>query len=327
MRAAVVHTPGQPPDERPHPDPVPGEGHTLIRVTAAPIVPLDLLCASGTSYFGRPAVPYVPGVQGVGVVAQSAVHDPGTRVWFATSAGMAPGDGSLAQLCAVPDAEVVALADAVPDAVVASLGLSAIAAWMALSWRARLQPGESVVVLGAGGAVGQAGVGAARLLGASRIVGVCRTEEAAHRARRAGADDVVLLGSDADELTTRLADATQNAVDVVLDPVFGVAATAASRVLAPGGRLVNLGGASGDVAEFSSAVLRSRSAQILGYTNNALTTAQRAEALRAVLDGARSGALAVEHETVPLAEVADGWHRTADGNHRRAVVVIEPRTP
>ena len=56
----------------------------LVRVTAAPIVPLDLLAASGTSYFGRPATPYVPGVQGVGVVERSATHEPGTRVWFAT---------------------------------------------------------------------------------------------------------------------------------------------------------------------------------------------------------------------------------------------------
>ena len=322
MRAAVLHTPGEPPTDGTHPDPVPGEGRTLIEVTAAPIVPLDLLCASGTSYFGRPAVPYVPGVQGVGVVAQSAVHAPDTRVWFATSAGMAPGDGSLAQLCAVPDSEVVALHDDVPDAVVASRGLSAIAAWMALTWRARLQPGETVVVLGAGGAVGQAGVGAARLLGASRIVGVCRSETAAQRARRAGADDVVLLGDDVDVLTARLADATEPGVDVVLDPVFGASATAASRVLAPGGRLVNLGGASGDAAEFSSAVLRSRSVDILGYTNNSLTADQRADALGAVLAGARAGALAVEHEVVPLADVADAWRSTADGNHRRLVVGV-----
>src|SRR5256885_10473503 len=50
------------------------------------LVPLDLLCASGTSYFGPPAVPYVPGVQGVGVVERSGTVAPGTRVWFATSA-------------------------------------------------------------------------------------------------------------------------------------------------------------------------------------------------------------------------------------------------
>lgn len=50
--------------------------------------PLDLLCAGGTSYFGTPATPYVPGVQGVGTVGD------GTLVWFPTAAGMAPGDGA-----------------------------------------------------------------------------------------------------------------------------------------------------------------------------------------------------------------------------------------
>ena len=58
-----------------------GAGESVVRVTAAPVVPLDLLCASGTPYSGRPAVPYVPGVQGVGVVEFSAVLEPGPRVW------------------------------------------------------------------------------------------------------------------------------------------------------------------------------------------------------------------------------------------------------
>jgi NADPH:quinone reductase-like Zn-dependent oxidoreductase len=285
-----------------------------VAVTAAPIVPLDLLCASGSSYFGRPATPYVPGVQGVGVVERSDVLSPGTRVWFASSAGMAPGDGSLAERCAVPDADVVPIGPDVPDGALAALGLSGIAAWMALTWRGRLQPGERVLVLGAGGAVGQAAVGAAKLLGAGRVVAVCRSEEAQGRARRAGADEVVPLSGDVDSLAARFADASGGAVDVVIDPVFGTAATAASRVLAEGGRLVNLGGASGDVAEFSSAVLRSRSAEVLGYTNNALTGEQRRAAVTAVAEHAAAGRLAVAHEVVPLAEVADAWRRQGSGD-------------
>ncbi len=248
MRAAVLHTLGQPPVFTDHPDPDPAAGQSLVRVTAAPLVPLDLLCASGTSYFGPPAVPYVPGVQGVGVVERSGAIAPGSRVWFATSAGMTPGDGSLAELCAVADDDVVPLETDVPDALVAALGLSAVAAWMALSWRGRLQPGERVLVLGGGGAVGQAGIGAARVLGAQHVVAVARSKEAQQGAGAAGADVVVPMVEDVDELTARLAEATGGAVDVVLDPVFGIAATAASRVLGAGGRLVNLGGASGDEA-------------------------------------------------------------------------------
>lgn len=322
MRAAVLHTLGQPPSYTDHPVPVVGPGQSLVRVTAAPLVPLDLLCASGTSYFGEPVVPYVPGVQGVGVVERSERVAPGSRVWFATSAGMAPGDGSLAELCAVADDDLVPLDTDVPDPLVAALGLSAVAAWMALSWRGGLQPGERVLVLGGGGAVGQVGIGAARALGAQRVVAVARSEQAQQRARAAGADVVVPMLDDVDELTARLAQATGGQVDVVLDPVFGTAATAASRVLAEGGRLVNLGGASGDEARFSSSVLRSRSASVLGYTNNALTPAQRRDALAAVLHHAAAGRITMAYDSRPLEAVDEGWRRQAEGGTSSRLVLL-----
>lgn len=314
MFAAVLHAHGEPPTYGQHPDPSTTPGRTLVRVTAAPVVPLDLLCASGASYFGSPTLPYVPGVQGVGIVERSEVLPTGTRVWFATNAGMAPGDGSLAERCAVPDADLVPLVSSVPDATVAALGLSAVAAWMALTWRARLQPTEHVLVLGAGGAVGQAAIGAALALGAGRVTAVCRSEAAQDRARRAGAHDVVPLRADVDELTALLREVTGGSVDVVIDPVFGAAATAASRILAPGGRLVNIGGASGDEATFSSAVLRGRGAEILGYTNNSLTAERRRDALEAVLMHAASGRLAVTYEAQPLHSVAEAWRRQATGD-------------
>lgn len=313
MRAAVVTEPGRAPSWAEHPDPVASAGQAVVRVSAAPVVPLDLLAASGTSYFGRPAVPYVPGVQGVGVVERSATLASGTRVWFATSAGMAPGDGSLAEFCAVPEADLVPVGDDLPDAHLAALGLSAVAAWMVLTGPGRLARGETALVLGAGGAVGQAAVGAARVLGAGRVVAVCRSAEAQRRARELGADAVVPLEGDVDSLTARFQDACNGRADVVVDPVFGIAATAASRVLAERGRLVNLGGASGDVAEFSSAVLRSRSAAVLGYTNNALTPDERAAALTAVAGHAAGGRIAVAHEVLALEAVTDAWRRQAAG--------------
>ena len=314
MRAAVLHTHGEPPSYGEHPEPVAADGRSIVRVTAAPVVPLDLLCASGTSYFGRPQLPYVPGVQGVGVVEQSEAVAPGTRVFFATSAGMAAGDGSFAERCAVPDADLVVLDTPVADAHVAALGLSAVAAWMALTWRAQLQPGESVLVIGGGGAVGQVAIGAARVLGAARVIAVCRSDAARDRALAAGADEVVASGADVDDLTTRLTGATGGSVDVVIDPVFGVPATAASRVLNAHGRLVNLGSSSGDDgATFSSSVVRSRTASILGYTNNALTPEQRRDALTAVLHLTSAGHISVAHETIALPDVTTAWKRQSAG--------------
>jgi NADPH:quinone reductase-like Zn-dependent oxidoreductase len=310
MHAAVLHTPGRAPRYDERPDPVFTPGSSLVRVTDAPIVPLDLLCASGTSYFGVPQTPYVPGGQGVGVVQESAVFSPGSRVWVFSPAGMVPGDGTLAELCLVRDVDVVPLESDVPSELAAALGLSGVAAWMALSWRAGLQTGERVLVLGGGGGVGQAGIGAAKVLGASTVVAVARSSSV-ERARAAGADLVVPLGDDVHALATVLVEA--GPFDVVLDPVWGLAATAASRALAPGGRLVNLGGGSGDEATLQSSVLRGRTASVLGYTNNALTAEQRGDALTTVLGHAAAGHIRMAYAVRPLADVQRVWTALAAG--------------
>jgi NADPH:quinone reductase-like Zn-dependent oxidoreductase len=293
-----------------------------VRVTAVPVVPLDLLCASGTSYFGAPAVPYVPGVQGVGIVEESGTIPAGTRVWFSTNAGMSPGDGGMAELCVVPDVDVVPIGSRPDGASVAALGTSAVAAWMCLTWRAQLQPGETVIALGAGGAVGQSVIGAAKVLGAGRVVGVCRPGPSTVRARAAGADEVVALHDDPEALATLLASQVGTTVDVVVDPVGGAAATAALQVLGLHGRLVNLGGSMADVASYSSAVLRSRSLEILGYTNNSLSSEQRHEALTAVVEHAAAGRIRVAHETAPLERAAEAWTRQAQGDVDGRLVLV-----
>jgi NADPH2:quinone reductase len=313
MRAALVHTCGAPPVAGDRAVPVPAEDELLIRVTAASITPLDRLCAGGDSYFGTPATPYVPGVQGVGV------RDDGTAVWFPTSAGMRPGDGSLAEYAAVRADDTVELPDGVDHRLIAALGLSAVAAQLALTWRGELRAGERVLVLGAGGVVGQAAVQLALLAGADTVIAAARSTGAQQRAARAGAAVVVPLRDrdDVAGLTARLRAAADGPVDLVLDPLFGIPAAAALRTLRPGGRLVNLGSAAGETAPLDSATLRAGSLRILGYTNNELTPAQRSAALTLVAAHAAGGRLTVDHETVRLNDVTTAWHRT----DRRMVVI------
>ena len=308
MHAAVVKRPGHPPGlVTGREPPVAGPGEVLVDVVAAPITPLDLLCASGTSYFGVPRTPYVPGVQGVGVAD-------GALVWFPTTAGMSPGDGSMAARAAVPRREVVALPAGADPALVAALGLSAVAAYMALTWRGELAPGERVLVLGAGGVVGQAAVQLARAAGASRVIGAARSAGAQSRAKRAGADAVAVIDTgDVAELASRFEAACDGPVDLVLDPLFGPPAAAAARNVRPGGRLVHLGSSAAETSPIDSSTLRSRSLRLLGYTNNELTAEQRGAALTLVAGQAARGALTVDHEVVPLAEVAAAWTRQATG--------------
>ena len=329
MRAAVIERHGASPAVEERPPPERAEAHALISTTAAPVTPLDILCATGTSYFGAPQLPYVPGVQGVGVVedvedAEDAEElGSGTRVWFPTSAGMAPGDGSMAQRVLVPESDLVALPDGVEDTLVAALGLSAVAAWTALTRKAGLRQGEKVLVLGGGSVVGQVAIQAARLCGAGRVVAAARSSRAQERAEACGADAVVALRDDdePDELAGRLANAGARDVDVVIDPLCGVPATAALQLLAPGGRFVNLGSSAGDSATFSSATVRSRSAQVLGYTNNEISTEQKGEALLALLRHAAAGRMRVDHEVVPLDRLPEAWERQARGLAERRIVV------
>jgi NADPH:quinone reductase len=310
IRAAVIEAAGEPPRVVQHRRPEPGAGELTIAVRAAPITPLDRLCASGVSYFGCPAMPYVPGTQGVGTVEHGTDAIPaGTLVWFATSAGMAPGDGSMRELATAPERDVVPLGDASDPALIAGLGLSAVAAWMALTWRGGLTAGERVLVLGAGGVVGQSAIQLARLAGADRVVAAARSEEARERALRLGADAVVPLhpADEVDELAERMRETCAGPVDLVVDPVFGVSAAAAARNLGTRGRLVNLGSSAGEVAPLESSVIRSRTLSVLGYTNNELTPQQRRDALVLVAEHATAGRLTAELQPLPLDEATAAW--------------------
>src|SRR5437763_14832245 len=109
MPAAVLRAYAAPPEHLLWPMPRRRPGQALVRVTAAPISPLDVLCASGTSYFGAPRLPYIPGVQGVGIVMESDVLAPGQRVWLTCDAGMKPGDGSMALFCVIAETSALVL--------------------------------------------------------------------------------------------------------------------------------------------------------------------------------------------------------------------------
>jgi D-arabinose 1-dehydrogenase-like Zn-dependent alcohol dehydrogenase len=85
---------------------------------------------------------------------------------------------------------------------------------------------------------------------------------------------------------------------------------------------VNLGGAGGDLATYSSAVIRSRTASVLGYTNNALTAEQRREAITAVLRHAEAGRIRIQYDAHPLADVEDVWSRMAAGDSGARRVMV-----
>ena len=311
MRAAVLTAPATPPAVTDVGEPVAAENEVLVTVTAAPVAPVDRQIASGTSYFGPPPFPYTPGMHGAGVT------DDGHHVWFLTGAGVAGRrNGSAAERVAVPRAQTVEL-PADGDLTAAALGGSAIAAVAALR-RGGLVAGSTCVVLGASGVVGRIGLQYAREAGA-RVVAVARGAEAGASARELGAIEYVDAASgDLDEITQALQTACPDGADVVLDPLWGVPAAAALRVLVPNGRLVNVGDAAGPVLPLPSALLRSRNLQVLGWTNQSLSWTQQGEILGELLAMVQQGRLLVDATAVPLDDAATAW----DGDVHGQLVLV-----
>ena len=253
--------------------------------------------------------------------------EPGRGSGSSRPAGMQPGDGSLAELCAVPDADVVPIEAAVPGRA---------------GRRPRAVGGRGVdgaVVAGAA-AARRAGAGARRRRrgrsGRDRrrpgcsarrtVVAVARPASVvARRGRRARTSSSRSSG-DVDALAAALAE--HGPFDVVLDPVFGVAADRGRR-----GAWRRAAGWSTSAARRATRrrsprpVLRSRTASVLGYTNNALTSDQRAEAITAVLGHAAAGRIRMQYDVRPLAEVEQVWTARWPGRPSRAASWCPEATP
>jgi len=305
VRAAVIPAVGSAPqyvEDRPEP-----AGGDIAEVTAAPLNPVDLSIAAGRFYAGPPNAPYVPGTEGVGRLPD------GRRVWFETGAGYL-GDGSMAERAPVHEDRAVELPDGVGDSVAGCLGVAGIAAWVPLEHRARVQAGETVLVLGATGIVGGIGVQAARLLGAGRVIAAGRDRE---RLERVEADAHVQLPATADALR----EAAGGDIDVVLDPLWGEHAATATEAMGINGRLVMLGQSGGQQATLDAGIVRGKALHILGHGNAVTPPEVKYGAFRTMCEHAAAGRLAVEYEEIALDRVAEAWERQASSPHVKLILV------
>ena len=319
--AAVIDRLGGLPRAAAAPRPERGPGEALVQVTAAALNPLDLHIASGRFYAGPPDVPYVPGKEGVGFVVEADHVPVGTRVWFEARGGIG-GGGAMSSMAVVEESKLIPAVGDVEDAAAAALGIAGIAAWNALEWRAQLQPGEAVLVLGASGVVGSLAIQIARILGAGVVVAAARDTAALERAATLGADATVDLSVHGD-LAARLREAAGGEVDVTVDPLCGESLTAASVASAMHARIVQLGEAAAPTATLSSGVLRGKMLTLLGHSHFGTPADRKAAAYRNLLDHAAGGRLHVERESFDLSAVADAWRRQATSPHRKLVLQLD----
>jgi len=241
------------------PDPVPGPGEVRIEVRAAGLNYPDGLMVQG-KYQVKPPLPFVPGMELAGVVdAVGAGVDafvPGDTVMAV------PGLGAFAERCVLPVEQVLPRPASLPPDLAAASLLTYGTTLHALEDRARLRPGETLLVLGAAGGVGTAAIGIGKILGA-RVIAAASSPERLDLCRRLGADLTIYYS--AEDLRERVKTLTQGrGVDVVFDPVGGPLSEAALRSTGWGGRFLVIGFASGEIPRIplNLALLNARS--ILG---------------------------------------------------------------
>jgi NADPH2:quinone reductase len=312
VRAAILTEYGRTPQVGDFDEPAPtADGQEVAEVLAAGMNPVDISTASGTFYGGSPPLPSVVGREGV-VRASS-----GRTVYIDHSV---PPFGSFAERTLIEPDTAYGVPDDLDPALAVCFGIAGLAGWLSLEHRAGLREGETVIVLGSGGVVGQVAIQAARLLGAGRVVAVAREADRLQRASVLGADATVRIG-DFDDLAQALREACDGGADVVVDPVWGDPAVAALDALKPFGRLVNLGQSAGATATVASARVRGQTLSILGHTNFAVPHEVRRAAYERMCGHALAGELRVEVERIPLDEAPLAWERQASSPGRKLVVV------
>ena len=247
LRAAQVTEPAPKPEE------------VLVTVHAAPVNYVDLLVIGG-SYQFLPALPFVPGKGPAGVVTKLGQGVMNLRSGDRVLA-MAE-QGGWAELATVRADQCYKLPAAMPFTDAASMSLAYDTAWLALRERARLEAGETVLVLGASGGVGQAAVQLARAMGARVLAGIARAGRTAP-----GADAVIDLSAAdlRDSLRAQVYAATEGrGADIILDPLGGAVFEAAVRALAWRGRLVVIGFAAGAIPSIKTNYLLLKNIELSG---------------------------------------------------------------
>jgi NADPH2:quinone reductase len=235
-----------------------GKGQVLIDVYAAGLNFPDVLQIAGKYQF-QPPFPFTPGAEVAGVVAEvgEGVADvkPGQRVMALT------GTGGMAEQ-AVADAKAVeVLPDEIDFATGAALTIAYGTSYHALTQRARLQPGEDLLVLGAGGGVGLAAVEIGKALGA-RVIAAAGSDDKLEVARRHGAD--VLIGYADGQLKDKVKQATGSGADVIFDPVGGDLFDQCTRAIDWNGRILIVGFASGTIPKYPTNLALLKGCQLVG---------------------------------------------------------------
>lgn len=320
MKAAVLHVLGEPPRFEDFRDPHPRSGEVKVRVRAASLKNVDRAMASGSHYDSYTELPAVCGIDGVGIL------DDGTRVFCG---GPRRPFGMMAEHTVVSRARCLPIPDGVDDVTAAALPNPALSSWLPLIWRARLKPGETVMILGATGVAGKLAIQIAKHLGAARVVAAGRNRRVLETLPDIGADAIIALDQPDQRLAAAfLEEAGRTHFDIILDYLWGHPTEVLLDALtghdleaeSTGIRLVAIGEMAGPTISLSAAALRSSGFELYGSGGGSIPHTAIFDAFPKLWTLAADGTLHVDTETVALADVEHAWQRE-DVRGRRIVFV------
>ena len=271
------------------PAPQAGPGEVVIDVVAAGVNYPDVLIVQG-KYQTKPPLPFVPGSEASGHIAALGDEVEGFAVGDRVIAFT--GSGAFARQVQVPATQVWPVPDGVDLEFAAGIAITYGTSYHALKDRAALQPGETLLVLGAGGGVGLTAVELGKHMGA-RVIAAASSPEKLALAQAQGADELIDYARD--DLRERIKALTGGkGVDVVYDPVGGPTGILGVRSLAWGGRHLVVGFAGGEIPAIPANLLLLKSAAALGilWGNSVRADPVRQDAnMRQIIDWLAQGAL------------------------------------
>lgn len=305
------------------PSPEPGPGQVLVEVRAAGVNFPDLLAVQG-KYQIRSEPPFTPGAELSGVVASLGEGVEGFSVGDEVI-GIFAG-GAFAEQCVVDATNLFRKPAAISFEQAAGLSITYGTSYYALKQLAKIEPGETILVLGAAGGVGTSAVQLAKAMGA-RVIAAASTAEKLEFAARAGADELINYSDE--DLRERIKELTDgNGVDVVYDPVGGDLTETAFRSIAWGGRFLVIGFAAGTIPKLPLNLPLLKCASVIGVFWGSWIRkfpeegAANVEELAAMIASGRLDLLVTE--VYPLDDYLDAFRAIAERRARGKVILSMP---
>jgi NADPH2:quinone reductase len=301
-----------------------GKGQAVISVKACGVNFPDTLIIQGR-YQYRPAMPFSPGGEVAGIVKE--VGEGVRHVRAGDKVIAFTGWGGFAEEV-VADAKIlIPMPEGMDFITAASFVMTFGTSHYALKDRAHLQPGETLLVLGAAGGVGLAAVELGKVMGA-RVIAAASSDEKLAVCREHGADEVINYATE--DLKTRIKDLTQgNGVDVIYDPVGGNYSEAALRGIAWGGRHLVIGFTAGDIPRIPLNLTLLKGCSIVGVFWGSFTTRdskRNQEHLRELLTWFREGKIKPRiSATYPLEDAAQALNDLLERKVKGKVVLVTNR--